>query len=149
MNVVILAGGYGTRLHEKTHKIPKPMVNIGRKPMLLHIVDYFLKFNCRKFIVCSGYKSNYITNYLEKNYKKKDKRTFIYKNAEIKVINTGVKTNTGGRIYAIREYLEEPSSACIFEWPINAKSLLPEPDYQVNIKHLNETEPESRKITIK
>jgi tRNA threonylcarbamoyladenosine biosynthesis protein TsaE len=49
----------------------------------------------------------------------------------------------------IREYLEEPSSACIFEWPINAKSLLPEPDYQVNIEHLKETEPESRKITIK
>ena len=49
----------------------------------------------------------------------------------------------------IREYLEEPSSACIFEWPINAKSLLPKPDYQVNIKHLNETESESRKISIK
>ena len=49
----------------------------------------------------------------------------------------------------IREYLEEPSSACIFEWPINAKSLLPEPDYQVNIEHLKETEPESRKITFK
>ena len=107
MNVVILAGGYGTRLHEKTHKIPKPMVNIGRKPILLHIVDYYLKFNCRKFIVCSGYKSSYITNYLGKNYKKIDRQTFIYKGAEIKVINTGVKTNTGGRIFAIKEYLED------------------------------------------
>jgi len=49
----------------------------------------------------------------------------------------------------IREYLEEPSSACIFEWPINAESLLPKPDYQVSIKHLNEIESESRTISIK
>ena len=107
MNVLILAGGYGTRLHEKTHKIPKPMVNIGRKPILLHIIDYFLKFNCQKFIICSGYKGNYITNYLDKNYKRINRQTFRYKNAEIKVINTGVKTNTGGRIYAIKEYLDD------------------------------------------
>ncbi len=107
MNVVILAGGYGTRLHEKTQKIPKPMVNIGRKPILLHIIDYFLKFNCLNFIVCSGYKSSYITNYLSKNYKKINRQTFIYKNAEIKVINTGIKTNTGGRIYQIKDYLDD------------------------------------------
>ena len=48
MNIVILAGGYGTRLHEKTEKIPKPMVNIGRKPMLFHIIDYYIKFDQKK-----------------------------------------------------------------------------------------------------
>ena len=47
MNIVILAGGYGTRLHEKTEKIPKPMVNIGRKPMLFHIIDYYMKFDIK------------------------------------------------------------------------------------------------------
>ena len=107
MNIVILAGGFGTRLHEKTNKIPKPMVNIGRKPILLHIVDYFLKFNCDNFIVCSGYKSSYISTYLEKNYRKLNRNTYKYKSAEIKVINTGVKTNTGGRIHAIKEYLDD------------------------------------------
>ena len=80
MNIVILAGGYGTRLHEKTNKIPKPMVNIGRKPILLHIVDYFLKFNCENFIVCTGYKSSYISTYLENNFKKLTKVVEIFNN---------------------------------------------------------------------
>lgn len=107
MNVIILAGGLGTRLHEKTNKIPKPMVKIGRKPMLLHIIEYFQKFELNKFIVCSGYKSHYIKDYFVKNHKVLNSNTFKYKGSEVKTINTGIKTNTGERIYKVKEYLDK------------------------------------------
>ena len=106
MNIVILAGGYGTRLHEKTEKIPKPMVNIGRKPMLFHIIDYYMKFDQKRFIICSGYKSNYIKKYMQNKFKGINTSSFLYKDAEIKLFNTGLNTNTGGRIHAVKEHLD-------------------------------------------
>jgi len=106
MNVVILAGGFGTRLHEKTEKIPKPMVKIGRKPMMLHIAEYYMKFNQKRFIICTGYKSRNIKSFMQKNFKILNNNSFLYKDAEFKLINTGLNTNTGGRIHAIKQYLD-------------------------------------------
>ena len=98
MKVVILAGGLGTRLSEETKTKPKPMVNIGKDPILLHIIRIYSRFNFNKFIIAGGYKINYITKF----FKKKK-----IKNLDIKVINTGNKSMTGGRIYRLKKYLKD------------------------------------------
>ena len=82
MKVVILAGGLGTRISEQTKKMPKPMIKIGKKPILEHIINIYKKFGFNEFIICSGYKRKIIEKYFKKNKK-------------IKVINTGLKTQTG------------------------------------------------------
>ena len=63
MKVVILAGGYGSRLAEETGIKPKPMVEIGNLPLLIHIMNYYMKFNHNEFIICTGYKANIINEY--------------------------------------------------------------------------------------
>jgi len=94
MKVVILAGGKGTRLSEYTKKIPKPMVKIGGKPILSHIIDYYSLFGVDEFIIASGYKHSVI-----KNYYKNKKR--------IKVINTGVNSLTGKRIKLLEKFFKK------------------------------------------
>ena len=69
MNVVILAGGLGTRLSEYTHLIPKPMVKIGRYPIVVHIISHYLKYGFKNFILATGYKSNVFKKYF-KNFRK-------------------------------------------------------------------------------
>jgi len=66
MKVVILAGGKGTRISEYTSTIPKPMVSVGSKPILEHIINYYIKFGFKDFIIASGYKHNIIKNYFKK-----------------------------------------------------------------------------------
>ena len=97
MKVVILAGGLGTRLSEETKKKPKPMINIGNDPILLHIIRIYSKFNFTKFIIAGGYKIEIIKEF----FKKKK-----IKNLDIEVINTGNRSMTGGRIYRLKKYLE-------------------------------------------
>ena len=63
LKVVILAGGYGTRLSEYTKKIPKPMVQINRKPLLVHIINHYKKFGFKEFIIAAGYKKEVISDY--------------------------------------------------------------------------------------
>ena len=63
MKIVILAGGLGTRLSEETKLIPKPMVKIGNRPMLWHIIKFYRSFGFKEFIIASGYKSEIIENY--------------------------------------------------------------------------------------
>ena len=92
--VVLLAGGKGTRMRELTETIPKPMVNIGGIPVLEHLINIFKNFDDFEFLIASGYKSEIIENHFE-NQK------------NIKVINTGLETNTGGRVYNLSEYLNE------------------------------------------
>ena len=95
MQVVILAGGMGTRLKEHTKLIPKPMVKILRKPIISHIINHYQKFGLYKFIIASGYKSKFIENY--------------FKNKQnIKVIYTGNKSLTGGRIRRLKNYINGP-----------------------------------------
>ena len=83
MKCVILAGGYGTRLSEYTKTIPKPMIKVGGKPLLLHIMKLYAKHGFKDFIIASGYKSKVI----EKYFKRK------IKDWKIKIINTGSKEN--------------------------------------------------------
>lgn len=70
MKVVILAGGFGTRLSEYTKMIPKPMVKIKGKPILMHIINHYKKFGFQKFIIASGYKGEVIKTFFKKKYKK-------------------------------------------------------------------------------
>lgn len=101
MYTVFLAGGMGTRLSEETTKIPKPMIKIGNKPILFHIMKHYSKSNYKKFIICGGYKCNYIKNFFNKNknLEKNEKDWFV------NVVNTGLKTQTGARIKKIKKFL--------------------------------------------
>ena len=95
MKVVILAGGKGTRIAEYTKTIPKPMIKIGNKPIIEHIIDHYKKYDLKEFIIASGYKS-----FILKKYFKKQK----YLN--IKVIDTGKETLTGKRIKKLEKFLK-------------------------------------------
>ena len=68
MNVVILAGGLGTRISEYTKRIPKPMININNKPLLIHIMEHYAKYNFTNFYIALGYKGNVIRNYFKKKF---------------------------------------------------------------------------------
>jgi glucose-1-phosphate cytidylyltransferase len=96
MKTVILAGGLGTRLSEETKLIPKPMVEIGKKPMLWHIIKYYRSFGFKDFIVASGYKSEIIESYFSKKIL----------DIKVDVINTGKYSLTGHRVYRLKKLLQ-------------------------------------------
>ena len=95
MKAVILAGGLGTRLGDITKLIPKPMVRIGKKPIIAHIIDIYVKYGIKEFIIALGYKGAEIKKYFNNNYK----------SLNIKLVNTGAKTMTGGRLKRLQKYL--------------------------------------------
>lgn len=97
MKLVILAGGLGTRMPEYTKTIPKPMVKVNKLPILQHIINHYLKFGIKQFYIALGYKKEIIKKYF-KNKK------FNY---EIHLIDTGLKTMTGGRIKRIKKFLKK------------------------------------------
>lgn len=99
MQLVIFAGGLGTRISEETDYIPKPMVKIGDKPILWHIIKYYSMFGFTEFIICGGYKVNIIKNYFKNN-----------KTWDIKVINTGIRSNTGERLKRVKKYVKDTFS---------------------------------------
>ena len=101
MKVVILAGGYGTRLAEYTNDIPKPMVKIGKEPILTHIMRFFSSFGCDNFIIAAGYKQEVILDY----YKDSIRLQKEFPNLEI--VDTGKDTMTGGRILRLKSYFSE------------------------------------------
>ena len=90
--VVLLAGGKGTRMREMTENLPKPMVQIGGKPVLEHLINIFSLFGDFEFIICSGYLGDEISSYFSNR-------------KNIKVIDTGLETPTGGRLYNVSDYL--------------------------------------------
>ena len=94
MKVVILCGGVGSRLAEETKLIPKPMVKLGKLPIVQHIINYYKKFGFSEFILATGYKKEVIENY----YKNQNK---------IKCIFTGKHTLTGGRIFRLKKYFKK------------------------------------------
>ena len=96
MKVVILAGGLGTRISEETKSKPKPMIKIGNKPILWHIMKIYSHYGINDFVVCCGYKSNVIKEYFKKN-----KIPW-----EVKLVDTGQKTMTGGRLKRVEKYLD-------------------------------------------
>ena len=97
MKVVILAGGFGTRLSEYTKLIPKPMVKINNKPIIYYIMKHFSNYGFNEFYIALGYKGKVIKNYFKKN-------SFKWK---INLIETGLKTMTGGRIKKLKSYLDD------------------------------------------
>ena len=98
MKVVILAGGFGTRLSEYTGTIPKPMVPIGGKPILAHILNIYRKYGHKDFYIALGYKGQIIRKYFSN--KKNLKRDI-----RVNLIDTGSNTLTGGRLLRLRKYL--------------------------------------------
>jgi glucose-1-phosphate cytidylyltransferase len=117
MKIVILAGGLGTRLMEETELRPKPMVEIGGKPILWHIMKLFSTYGFNDFILCLGYKSSFIKDYFMNYYLYNSDMTIdlttnsinvhISKTESFKVtlVDTGIYTNTAGRIKKIQHYL--------------------------------------------
>ena len=98
MKVVILAGGMGTRISEYTKSIPKPMIKVLGKPIITRIMDHYAKHGHKDFYIATGYKSKVIENYFK--FKKNKKYN-------IKIINTGINTMTGGRIKRLAKFLNE------------------------------------------
>ena len=107
MKVVILAGGLGTRLSEYTKSVPKPMVAIGGYPILIHVINIYIRQGFNQFYIATGYKKEIIRKYF-KNYKKNGesfKAKIFKKNCNITLIDTGIKTLTGGSLKRIKKYL--------------------------------------------
>jgi glucose-1-phosphate cytidylyltransferase len=109
MKTIILAGGLGSRLDEITKIIPKPLVKIGKLPILIHIIKIFIKYNHTDFIIALGYKGEKIVEYfINRKITKKEKKklitglevnkNYLKKKCKITFIETGLKTLTGGRV---------------------------------------------------
>ncbi len=96
MKAVILAGGKGTRISEETHSKPKPMIEIGGKPILWHIMKRYSIYGINEFVICSGYKSKIIKDYFKEEIR----------NWKVNVIDTGLDTMTGGRLKKIKKFVE-------------------------------------------
>jgi glucose-1-phosphate cytidylyltransferase len=109
MKVIILAGGLGTRLSEYTKKVPKPMVKIAGQPIIIHIMNHYLKYGFKDFHIAVGYKSDVIKKYFS-NFKK-DGVAFDYKvfdqNCKVSIIETGKNTLTGGRLKRLKKYFKK------------------------------------------
>ena len=95
MKIILLAGGFGTRLSEYTDTIPKPMVKIGDKPILWHIMNYYAQYNYKNFVVALGYKGADIKKYFSEKFE----------DWNIELVDTGEKTMTGGRVKRLQKII--------------------------------------------
>lgn len=122
MKVVILAGGYGSRLGDITSVVPKPMVEIGGKPILWHIMKIYSYYGFNEFIICCGYKGYMIKEYFADYYLHRSDVTFDFTNKNemivhnnlaepwrVTLIDTGLDTMTGGRLKRVRKYIGNES----------------------------------------
>lgn len=119
MKVVILAGGFGTRISEESHLKPKPMIEIGDMPILWHIMKLYYYYGFNEFIICAGYKQHIIKEWFENYFLHTSDITFDFTNKgkkilvhnryyepwKVTVVDTGINTMTGGRIKRIKEYI--------------------------------------------
>ncbi|MDH4479602.1 MAG: glucose-1-phosphate cytidylyltransferase [Rhodoferax sp.] len=118
MKVVILAGGFGTRISEESHLKPKPMIEIGGRPILWHIMKTYSFYGYNDFIICLGYKGYHIKEYFEHyflhesdvtfNFGMQSERVIHEHSAEpwrVTLVNTGLETMTGGRVKKIQKYV--------------------------------------------
>lgn len=122
MKVVILAGGYGTRISEESHLKPKPMIEIGEKPILWHIMKIYSHYGFNDFVICLGYKGYVIKEYFSNYFLHESDVTFDFTqdnrvevhshSAEpwrVTLVDTGQDTQTGGRVRRVAKYLgDEP-----------------------------------------
>ena len=98
MKAVILAGGYGTRISEESYLKPKPMIEIGGKPILWHILKTYSKYDINEFVICCGYKGEQIKEY----FTKLDSTSW-----DIQLVDTGLDTLTGGRLKRIQDHIDD------------------------------------------
>lgn len=119
MKVVLFCGGLGTRLREQAGELPKPMVNIGSRPILWHIMKYYAHYGHKDFILCLGYKADVIKNYflnydqclssdftLSRGDKKMYQKESDISDWNITFADTGLKSNIGQRLKAVEKYLD-------------------------------------------
>ena len=98
MKCVILAGGYGTRISEESHLKPKPMVEIGGKPILWHILKIYSSYGINEFVICCGYKGEIIKEYFSNNNSTQ---------WNVELVDTGTDTMTGGRLKRIQNHIDD------------------------------------------
>lgn len=119
MKVVILAGGFGTRITEESHLKPKPMIEIGEQPILWHIMKYYSQFGFNDFVICLGYKQYVVKEYFADYFLHTSDITFDLANNKMEVhnnyaepwkvtlVDTGLHTMTGGRIKRIQNHIKD------------------------------------------
>ena len=124
MKAVILAGGFGTRISEETHLKPKPMIEIGGKPLLWHIMKIYSHYGINDFVICCGYKGYVIKEYFANYFLHMSDVTFDIANNRMEVrqqkaepwkvtlVDTGDETQTGGRLKRVAPYLQEDEAFC-------------------------------------
>ena len=124
MKAVILAGGLGTRISEETHLKPKPMIEIGGKPILWHIMKLYSHYGINDFIICCGYKGYVVKEYFANYFLHMSDVTFDMRNNEMQVlqqsaepwrvtlIDTGEDTMTGGRLLRVAPYVKDEKAFC-------------------------------------
>ncbi len=124
MKAVILAGGLGTRISEETHLKPKPMIEIGGKPILWHVMKIYSHHGINEFIICCGYKGYIIKEYFANYFLHMSDVTFDMQYNEMQVhhrhsepwrvtlVNTGEDTLTGGRLKRVRDYVKDEEAFC-------------------------------------
>jgi len=121
MKVVILAGGFGSRISEQSHLKPKPMIEIGEKPILWHIMKYYSEFGFHEFVICLGYKQYVVKEFFADYFLHTSDVTFDLANNQMEVhnnyaepwkvtlVDTGLNTMTGGRVKRIQPFIgQEP-----------------------------------------
>lgn len=121
MKVVLLAGGFGSRISEESHLRPKPMIEIGEKPILWHIMKHYSSYGFNEFIICAGYKAYFIKEYFADYFLHNSDITFNFCEGEnsmevhtnktepwkVTIVDTGTNTMTGGRIKRIKDYVND------------------------------------------
>ena len=119
MKVVILAGGFGTRISEESQFKPKPMVELGNMPILVHIMKLYSYYGYNEFVICAGYKQHVIKEYFADYFLHTSDITFDFTNGsndmiihhnhsepwKVTVVDTGLNTMTGGRVKRVKEYI--------------------------------------------
>ena len=120
MKVVLLAGGHGTRINEESQFKPKPMIELGGKPIIWHIMKSFSYYGFNEFVICAGYKQEYIKKWFADYFLSNSDITFDYTNKKnemivhqsnlepwkVTIVDTGLNTMTGGRIKRIQDYVD-------------------------------------------
>lgn len=124
MKAVILAGGLGTRISEETHMKPKPMIEIGGKPILWHIMKYYSAYGVNDFIICCGYRGYVIKEYFANYFLHMSDVTFDMEKNQVHVhrhmaepwrvtlVDTGEQTQTGGRLKRVADHLKDEDAFC-------------------------------------
>lgn len=161
MKVVILAGGFGTRISEESQFKPKPMIEIGEKPILWHIMKEYSYYGFNEFVICAGYKQHYIKEWFADYFIHNSDITFDFTNGcndmeihnqfcepwKVTVVDTGLDTMTGGRIKKIKQYIGSETFLMTYGdgvCDVNIKSLVEFHNQEGKLLTLTAVKPEGR-----